>query len=151
MVSRRDWLRATATADAPVSVNPHLLPALQVPSRTARRAVPPVEPLPALRLGETGGARLVVTVVTVGAASSDFGPANVWIALGIAAVKASMVVLLFMHLLWDRPFNGVVFVASIAFLAVFIGFTMTDTFEYSPDIDTGNSLQVQQKLDALEQ
>ncbi len=102
-------------------------------------------------LAATGGTLLVLTVVTVWAAVIDFGPANVWIALGIAGVKASMVVLLFMHLLWDRPFNGVVFVASIAFLAVFIGFTMTDTFEYRPDIATGNSLQVQQKLDALEQ
>ena len=99
----------------------------------------------------TGGGLLVLTVITVFAASIDFGPANVWIALGIAGVKATMVVLLFMHLLWDRPFNGVVFVASIAFLAIFIAFTMTDTFEYRPDIDTGNSLQVQQKLDALEQ
>ena len=102
-------------------------------------------------LAATGGTLLVLTVVTVWAASFDFGPANVWIALAIAAFKASMVVLLFMHLLWDRPFNGVVFVASIAFLAVFIGFTMTDTFEYRPDIDTGNSKEVQQKLDAIEQ
>ncbi len=102
-------------------------------------------------LAATGGTLLVLTAVTVWAASFDFGPANIWIALAIAGFKASMVVLLFMHLLWDRPFNGVVFVASIAFLAVFIAFTMTDTFEYSPDIDTGNATQVQQKLDALEQ
>ncbi len=102
-------------------------------------------------LAATGGTLLVLTFVTVWVAGFDFGPANVWIALGIAAIKATMVVLLFMHLLWDRPFNGVVFVASIAFLTVFIGFTMTDAFEYRPDIDTGNSLQVQQKLDAIEQ
>ena len=102
-------------------------------------------------LAATGSALVVLTVVTVWVAGFDFGPANVWIALGIAALKASMVVLFFMHLFWDRPFNGVVFVASIAFLAVFIGFTMTDTFEYRPDIDTGNSKEVQQKLDAIEQ
>ncbi len=102
-------------------------------------------------LAATGSALLVLTVVTVWVASIDFGPANVWIALGIAAVKASMVVLLFMHLLWDRPFNGVVFVASIVFLTIFIGFAMTDTFEYRPDIDIGNSKEVQQKLDAIEQ
>jgi len=108
-----------------------------------------IVPIPIL--AATGGGLLVLTVITVLAASFDFGPANVWIALGIAAVKASLVVLLFMHLLWDRPFNGVVFVASIAFLVVFIAFAMTDTFEYSPDIDAGNASQVQQKLDALEQ
>ncbi len=99
----------------------------------------------------TGSGLLVLTVVTVWVAGFDFGPANVWIALAIAALKASMVVLFFMHLIWDRPFNGVVFVASIAFLAVFIGFTMTDTFEYRPDIDTGNATEVQNQLDALEQ
>jgi cytochrome c oxidase subunit 4 len=108
-----------------------------------------IVPIPIL--AATGGGLLVLTVVTVLAAGFDFGPANVWIALGIAAVKASLVVLLFMHLLWDRPFNGVVFVASIVFLAIFIGFAMTDTFEYRPDIDTGNAIQVQQKLDAIEQ
>jgi len=108
-----------------------------------------IVPIPIL--AATGSALLVLTVVTVWIAGIDFGPANVWIALGIAALKASMVVLFFMHLFWDRPFNGVVFVASIAFLAVFIGFTMTDTFEYRPDIDTGNSKEVQQKLDAIEQ
>jgi cytochrome c oxidase subunit 4 len=108
-----------------------------------------IVPIPIL--AATGGGLLVLTVVTVLAAGFDFGPANVWIALGIAAVKASLVVLLFMHLLWDRPFNGVVFVASIVFLAIFIGFAMTDTFEYRPDIDTGNAVQVQQKLDAIEQ
>ena len=101
-------------------------------------------------LAAVGSALLVLTVITVWVASFDFGPANVWIALGIAAFKASLVVLFFMHLIWDRPFNGVVFVASIAFLAVFIGFAMTDTFEYRPDIDTGNSTEVQKLLDALE-
>ncbi len=107
-----------------------------------------IVPIPIL--AATGSALLVLTVITVWVASYDFGPANVWIALGIAAFKASLVVLFFMHLIWDRPFNGVVFVASIAFLAVFIGFAMTDTFEYRPDIDTGNSKEVQKLLDALE-
>jgi len=101
-------------------------------------------------LAATGGALLVLTVITVWAASFDFGVANVWIALAIAVLKGSLVVLFFMHLRWDRPFNGIVFVASLAFLAIFISFTMTDTFEYRPTLDEGNSLQVQQKLDELE-
>ena len=101
-------------------------------------------------LAATGGALLVLTGLTVWIASYDFGPANVWIALGIAAFKASLVVLFFMHLIWERPFNGVVFVTSIAFLAVFIGFAMIDTFEYRPDIDTGNSKEVQKMLDAFQ-
>lgn len=98
----------------------------------------------------TGGGLLVLTVITVWVASFDFGAANVWIALGIAALKGSLVVLFFMHLLWDRPFNGVIFVSSLAFVALFISFAMTDTFEYAPDVDTGDAPLVQQKLAELE-
>jgi len=101
-------------------------------------------------LAAIGGALILLTLVTVWAASFDFGSANVWIALAIAVLKGSLVVLFFMHLRWDRPFNGIVFVSSLAFLALFIAFTMTDTFEYRPTIDEGNSRQVQQKLDELE-
>jgi len=101
-------------------------------------------------LAVTGGGLLVLTVITVWAASFDFGPANVWIALGIAAVKGSLVVLFFMHLRWDRPFNGVIFVTSLAFVALFISFAMTDTFEYAPDMDAGDAPLVRQKLAELE-
>ncbi len=102
-------------------------------------------------LAQTGGALLVLTVVTVWAASIDFGEANVWIALAIAVLKGSLVVLFFMHLRWDRPFNGIVFITSMAFLTLFIAFALTDTGEYEPDVDTGNAPLVQQKLDELEQ
>ncbi len=98
----------------------------------------------------TGAGLLVLTAVTVLVASFDFGAANIWIALGIAAVKGSLVVLFFMHLLWDRPFNGVIFVTSLAFVALFISFAMTDTFEYAPDMDTGDAPLVRQKLAELE-
>ena len=102
-------------------------------------------------LAATGGTLLVLTAVTVLAASFDFGPANVWIALAIAGVKATMVVLLFMHLLWDRPFNAILFVTSLAFVALFISFALTDTREYAVDMDTGNAPEVQMQLDAADQ
>ena len=107
-----------------------------------------IVPIPILAV--TGGGLLVLTVITVWAASFDFGPANVWIALGIAALKGSLVVLFFMHLRWDRPFNGVIFVTSLAFVALFICFAMTDTLEYAPDMDAGDAPLVQQKLAELE-
>jgi len=106
--------------------------------------------VPISLLAIVGGGLLVLTVITVWVARFDFGPANIWIALGIAAVKGTLVVLIFMHLLWDRPFNGVVFVSSLAFVALFISFAMTDTFEYAPDVDTGDAPLVQQKLAELE-
>ncbi len=93
---------------------------------------------------------LILTVVTVAAAKFDFGAMNIWIALGIAVAKGSLVVLFFMHLRYDRPFNGLVFVASLAFVALFISFAMTDTKEYAHQIDTGNARLVQDKLTQIE-
>ena len=94
----------------------------------------------------TGGVLLALTALTVWIASYDFGNVNIWVALCIAATKASLVVLFFMHLRYDRPFNAVVFVTSLAFVTLFIIFTMTDTREYAPEIIPGNAPAVQQKI-----
>jgi cytochrome c oxidase subunit 4 len=48
----------------------------------------------------------------------------------LAAIKAAMVGLYYMHLRWDRPFNGVVFLGAFLFLFLFIGIAMMDTREY---------------------
>ncbi|MHC4992231.1 MAG: cytochrome C oxidase subunit IV family protein, partial [Planctomycetota bacterium] len=100
-------------------------------------------------LAATGIALLFLTVVTVWIAKFDFGAANVFVALMIAAIKASLVVLFFMHLRWDRPFNSFIFVASIAFVALFISFALTDTIEYEEDVIPGNGLDVEQRLTEL--
>ncbi len=105
--------------------------------------------VPVRFLVATGVALLILTVVTVWIAKFDFGTANVWIALGVAVVKASLVVLFFMHLRWDRPFNALVFITSLAFVALFIGLAITDTFEYGPTVLEGNAVEVQKKVDAL--
>ena len=102
-------------------------------------------------LVQTGAVLLVLTLVTVWVSRIDLGPANIWIALAIAVLKGSLVVLFFMHLLWDRPFNGIVFITSMAFVTLFIAFALTDTNEYAPDLDAGNAPLVQQKLDELKQ
>lgn len=98
---------------------------------------------------------LVLTVVTVAVAGVDFRDydmpeLNIWVALGVAAVKASLVALFFMHLRWDRPFNGIVFVLSIAFVALFIGFAMRDSFAYQDELIKGDSKRVVEKLTELE-
>ena len=97
----------------------------------------------------TGFALLVLTVITVLAAEFDFGRANVFVALAIAAVKASLVVLFFMHLRWDRPFNSFIFVASIFFVGLFIAFALTDTVEYETEINPGNAEKVKTALEEL--
>jgi cytochrome c oxidase subunit 4 len=80
-------------------------------------------------------ALLILTWVTTAATQFDFGPTmNLTIAVAIATVKATLVVLFFMHLLWDRPINSIVFVSSILFVAIFIYFTLLDRGNYQPNV-----------------
>ena len=72
-------------------------------------------------------ALLVLTIITVTVSQFHFGEFNLLIAMVIAAVKASLVALFFMHLKYDNRIYAVVFVGSLVFLAVFIVFTMFDT------------------------
>lgn len=72
-------------------------------------------------------ALLVLTAITVGVSYLNFGAANVWIALLVATIKASVVALIFMHLFYDHKFNSIILVMGLLFLGVFIVFTMFDT------------------------
>jgi len=72
-------------------------------------------------------ALLAFTVITVIIAQFQFGEFNLLIAMIIAAIKASLVALFFMHLKYDNRIYAVVFVGSLMFLAVFVIFTMFDT------------------------
>lgn len=74
------------------------------------------------------------TVLTVAVTYVDLGPANIWIALGVAVVKAALVGLYFMHLRYDSPFNGLILVCAFMFLAFFIGVSLMDTGEYQPNL-----------------
>ena len=71
-------------------------------------------------------ALLFLTIITVAAASFNFGAANVVIALAIASVKAILVGLFFMHLVWDKPVNAIILVAAFMFLGVFLMFDFLD-------------------------
>ncbi len=107
--------------------------------------------VPVRTLAATGIALLCLTVVTVWVAGFDFGALNVWIAMAIAVLKASLVVLFFMHLRYDRPFNSIIFVTSLTLVALFISFALTDTVEYRPTVDQGNAPNVATRLSELEQ
>ena len=79
----------------------------------------------------TGGTLLLLTVVTVLATEVDFGAnINLAVAMAIAVVKATLVVLFFMHLRYDRLFHSVVFVGAILAAALFVGFTLMDSNQY---------------------
>lgn len=82
-----------------------------------------------------GLALLVLTIITVLVARVDLGPANLIVALAIATVKASLVCLFFMHLYWDRPFNALILIASLAAAVLFISLALTDSVEYHHEID----------------
>ena len=71
-------------------------------------------------------ALLVLTGVTVWTGEMDFGGWNIIIAMVVATIKASLVVLFFMHL-WDEgPINRLIFVVSILFAIVLILFVFGD-------------------------
>ena len=58
-------------------------------------------------LTATGGSLLLLTLITVGATRIDFGAnINLAIAMAIAVLKASLVILFFMHLKYDRQQAG---------------------------------------------
>ena len=82
---------------------------------------------------------LFLTAVTVWVAQLDFNILNIpsmnlLVALAVASLKVFIVVMIFMHLRWDRSF---------------IGFALTDTAENEPDIIPGNTPEVQTELDLL--
>lgn len=80
------------------------------------------------------GALVALTILTVALSGRLPGAGGMMIAMGIATVKALLVALYFMHLRYDRPFNGYLFLAGILFVAVFFGFTSMDTAVYRRDI-----------------
>jgi cytochrome c oxidase subunit IV len=80
-------------------------------------------------------ALLALTYITVAARFIDLGSLNIWIALGIATIKGVLVVLYFMHLRYDSPFNAIVFVTALAFMFLFLGITILDTIQFQPGID----------------
>ena len=85
-------------------------------------------------------ALVVLTVVTVAVTyipAELLGPLTLWVALGIAGLKAALVALYFMHLRWDRPLNGIIMVISIAVVIMFVGGALTDTAEYQGEMIPG--------------
>lgn len=100
-----------------------------------------VVPLPVLVA--TLGALLVLTVLTVGVTYFDLGPFNIWIALAVAVIKAALVVSIFMHLKYDKPFNAIILVVSFALVMLFIGIALTDTHGYGPEQIPGYAPKIQ--------
>ncbi len=90
-------------------------------------------PLPLWMLVGVFLALTVLTIITVAQANFDLGSADIAVVMGIATVKALLVMLIFMHLAFDKPFNIVVFLSSFVFVGLFVTFTLSDAKMTSPD------------------
>lgn len=87
-------------------------------------------------------ALVVLTVTTVAVARVELGhPWNFVVAMVIASLKGGLVVAFFMHLVWDRKFNLLLFLTAILFLILFLGLSLNDRSEYQPSIDAFESAQ----------
>ncbi len=74
-----------------------------------------------------GAGLLVLTAITVKAAFIDLGPWNPVVALLIATIKATLVVLYFMHVKGaSEKLTGVVVVSGFFFLAILLSLSLAD-------------------------
>jgi len=86
---------------------------------------------------------LLLTVATVAVTTVDLGAqGNLIVAMVIATVKAILVCAFFMHLLWDKKFNLVLFLTSVLFLVLFLSMTTTDRGEYQHLVDEYRAQQL---------
>lgn len=84
-------------------------------------------------------ALLALTGLTVWASTWPVGNFDVWIALGIAGVKATLVAAYFMHLRYDHPTNTLLLIFSIATVVLFLGVTLADVEQLVPEVEAQES------------
>ena len=71
-------------------------------------------------------ALIVLTATTTAVSFVDLGPWNSVVALGIAFVKATLVVLFFMHIKYSPRLTQIVVAGGLFWLAIMIGLTLSD-------------------------
>jgi cytochrome c oxidase subunit IV len=75
---------------------------------------------------------MVMTGLTVYVAQFDlekrWGPLNALVALTIAVIKATAVIMIFMHVRWSSRLTQVIVVASVFWLLIMLSFTLSDYF-----------------------
>lgn len=74
------------------------------------------------------GALLALTALTTFMAFQDLGPFNVVVALAIALIKASLVVLFFMHVKYSSRLVKVIVCAGLFWFLIMISFTFADYY-----------------------
>ncbi len=71
-------------------------------------------------------ALMCLTVLTTGMAWVDMGRWNVVVALIIAVCKATLVVLFFMHVKYNKGLSRIVLIGAVFWLGIMITFTLSD-------------------------
>jgi cytochrome c oxidase subunit 4 len=71
-------------------------------------------------------ALVVFTLITVAVAFVDLGPLNTIVAMTIAVIKATLVLLYFMHLRYTSRLNWAFAATGFIWLVFIIGLTMSD-------------------------
>lgn len=71
-------------------------------------------------------ALMALTLTTVLASFAELGPFNIVVALVIATIKGSLVVLFFMHLRYSPKLTMVAVIAALFWLFIMFSLTMTD-------------------------
>jgi cytochrome c oxidase subunit IV len=78
---------------------------------------------------------MILTGITVGATKIDLGANyNLALAMAIAVIKATLVVLFFMHLRYDKLFHSVVIIGGVLAGTLFVGFALMDSNQYQATI-----------------
>lgn len=90
-------------------------------------------PMPVWQLLAVFFALIGLTAATVFQAQFDLGNLELGLSLFIATIKASLVILFFMHMIHDKPLNAIIFLGSFFFVALFIGFTLMDAHGYNDE------------------
>lgn len=74
----------------------------------------------------TFGLLMFLTILTVYVGFQNLGAWSTPIALGIAVIKAAMVVAIFMHGLNSGPLTWLIILASMFFLTIMLGMMLSD-------------------------
>ncbi|HXO37539.1 MAG TPA: cytochrome C oxidase subunit IV family protein [Candidatus Acidoferrum sp.] len=89
---------------------------------------------------------MVLTAATVAAAYVNLGAFNIVVALAIATLKATLVVLFFMHARYSPGRTQLVIICAVFWLAIMLALTLSDYV--TRDQDVAANISVPQMLES---
>ena len=85
---------------------------------------------------------LALTALTVWSSTWDIGKIDIWLAMGIAGLKATLVASYYMHLRYDSLTNSLLLMFTIGILILFLGVTLTDVEQLVPEVEAAGTQSV---------